>query len=331
MKFIGAVWALICLLYEGCSNPPLPASTARSAPQSRPALRMQELFEHDWPIFKLEADKAWQINIPPGPPFDASALLTTPEGLLTLSDKALGIYRIALDETRSDADLTLLPGVLTAAQLRSAAPIPVERYDIEGLARDSAGRLYVCEESHRWIFRFDPKTGLTERLNIDWAPVQEYFQPNDPNASFEGIALSERILYVANERSSGRIIAVDLESLRIVDHFVARPSNGRTGDVHYSDLCWSSGSLFALLRHHRVVLKIDPAQHRVLAEYDFQRIENDPSLAYQKVLPTGNMEGLAVDERNIWLVTDNNGLPRKRFPADIRPTLVRCRRPDLPN
>jgi hypothetical protein len=40
------------------------------------------------------------------------------------------------------------------------------------------------------------------------------------------------------------------------------------------------------------------------------------------------MEGLAVDENQFWLVTDNNGLGRERYPLDTRPTLFRCPRPD---
>jgi hypothetical protein len=40
------------------------------------------------------------------------------------------------------------------------------------------------------------------------------------------------------------------------------------------------------------------------------------------------MEGLAVDKNYFWLVTDNNGWVRKKFPDDSRPTLFKCARPD---
>jgi hypothetical protein len=40
------------------------------------------------------------------------------------------------------------------------------------------------------------------------------------------------------------------------------------------------------------------------------------------------MEGLAVDRDYFWLCTDNNGLSRKKYPGDTRPTLFKCRRPD---
>ena len=40
-------------------------------------------------------------------------------------------------------------------------------------------------------------------------------------------------LYVANERQMGRIIAVDLESLRVVEDFSVRPLGSNARDVHY--------------------------------------------------------------------------------------------------
>jgi glutamine cyclotransferase len=99
--------------------------------------------------------------------------------------------------------------------------------------------------------------------------------------------------------------------------------------LHYSDLCWFDGALYVLLRHQRCVLKVDPASRRVLAEYDFREFERQPEFAYRREYRTGVMEGLAVDRTHFWLVTDNNGLARTTDQADSRPTLFRCRRPDI--
>jgi hypothetical protein len=75
-----------------------------------------------------------------------------------------------------------------------------------------------------------------------------------------------------------------------------------------------------------VVLEVEPRTHEVLAEFDYQAAED--RLDYRKDLPVGIMEGLAVDRDFIWLATDNNGFGRKSAPGDIRPTLLRCPRPD---
>ena len=149
--------------------------------------------------------------------------------------------------------------------------------------------------------------------------------------SFEGIAVGGDKLYLANERSLGRIIVVDLARLKVIDDFVAYPRGVDGWDVHYSDLCFFEGSLYALLRESRLVLQIDPATHRVLAEFNYRELENDKEVAYRTRYPlVGVMEGLAVDREFIWLATDNNGLSRIRYPGDIRPTLFKCRRTDQP-
>ena len=66
--------------------------------------------------------------------------------------------------------------------------------------------------------------------------------------------------------------------------------------------------------------------HHVLEEFDYR--DSEESLGYRTGLPVGIMEGLALSKDFIWIVTDNNGAPRGRTGHDIRPTLVRCPRPD---
>ena len=167
-----------------------------------------------------------------------------------------------------------------------------------------------------------------ERLAIDWAPVQKYFDPKDRNSSFEGVAVGGGRIYVANERNVGRLIVVDEKSLKVVDNFMVNPANSEAADVHYSDLSWHAGSLYVLLRESYVVLQVNPATHKVVAEFDYRDVEKDPDSLYFYLYPTGLMEGLAVDDTTIWLATDNNGLGRIRAPKDLRPTLFRCPRPD---
>jgi uncharacterized protein YjiK len=212
------------------------------------------------------------------------------------------------------------------SELAPLAPLKEGHYDCEGLARDEMGRIYLCEEGNRWVLRCDPKTGRVERLPIDWAPVEQYFSSVDKNASFEGIAVGRGKLYVANERSSPVVIVVDLGSLRVTGAFHPQPRKGSFFGTHYSDLCWFEGRLWILCRQHRVVLEVNPDTREVLAEFDYEALED--ALGYQKGLPVGIMEGLAVDRDWIWLLTDNNGMPRKSAPHDIRPMLLKCPRPD---
>jgi len=280
--------------------------------------------------YTLKAEHIWQMNLPNGERFDASGLFLDKAGrLLTESDQRIGVYQVKFDAGSNAVNLARIPDCFTAAQLAPFAREKFGRYDCEGVTEDEQGRIYLCEEADRWILRWDPGTKTVERLNIDWRPVEKYFS-SDRNAAWEGIAIHGSTLYVANERKKGRIIVVDLNTLKVIDDYVAPASwSWWFWDAHYSDLCWFEGSLYALMREDHVILKIDPATHLVLAEYNFEQMEHDREVIYHDLYPmTGVMEGLAVDKNYFWLCTDNNGQSRKKYAGDTRPTLFRCRRPD---
>lgn len=346
MQFPFRAWpvalAVLCLSWAGCtsgngptadsgtnaanySEPPAPAGAATN----HPARHQKSFGPHA--TFTLALEQAWQLDAPDGQRFDASALLMRTNGeLWTLSDRGASLYRIEFQPGLAAAKLVLIPDWFTPAQMSSLAPEKHGRFDCEGLAQDARGRVYLCEETDRWILRCDPETHQVERLEISWKPVKKYFSRQNSNASFEGVAVGGDRLYVANERDQGRIIVVDLKTQKVVDDFTIATRRWFNKDVHYSDLSWFAGALYALLREKHLILKLDPSTHAVLAEYDYSALENRPDLAYHTRSGTGVMEGLAVTKNHFWLVTDNNGLPRKRYPEDSRPTLLKCPRPDRP-
>ena len=279
-----------------------------------------------WPRHTLQAEQTVRLNLPGGELFDASGLLRLPDGhFLTVNNRKAGLYRIDFLPDNRSADLIRLPDFFTASQLSGLGLKRGAGLDCEGIAYDRQGRLYLCDETHRWILRCAPGAAGVERLPIDWSPVRDFFTPLDPNASFEGITIGGGKLFVANERSLPVIIIVDLSSLKVRDHFVVYPTSPSLLGTHYSDLAWFEGRLWILLRHDRLVLEVDPRRYTILGEYDYRALEDQ--LGYRKRLPTGIMEGLWVDGDFIWLLTDNNGLGLTSAPNDARPTLVRCRRP----
>jgi Esterase-like activity of phytase len=282
---------------------------------------------YGWPRHILRAEQITSLNLPRGEAFDASGLWLLDSGELLTQRNAHDslLYRIDFLPGSKEANLTPYNDCFTREKLRSLA-IDDKGFDCEGIARDSQGRFYLCEERRRWIFRCDPATDVTDRLDIDWTPVKDYFSTVEPNASFEGIAIGNGILYVANERSSPLIIEVDLKTSRVRKSFVVQPRKSSFLGLHYSDLCWFEDHLWALCRQHRVILKVDPKSRNVVAEYDYADIESN--LGYRTGLPVGLMEGLTVSKDSIWIVTDNNSDPRGRTGNDKRPTLVRCPRPD---
>ncbi len=284
-------------------------------------------------IHQLQPDATWQINLPNLEPFEASGLLLAPDGkLLTLSDRGPEIFEIILPPPKKPATLKLLPQAFPSSQLHRAAPSKKNRYDAEGLAIDNLNRLYFCEESKRWILRWDPASHRVERLPINWSPVKNYFTSKGDNSGFEGLAIGNNHLYVANEREQGRIVEVDLKTLKITQSFEVRTTRAMPWDVHYSDLSWHNDRLYVLCRESRTVLKVNPKTQSVEAEFHFSSFEDNPEWRYRTNIPlVGIMEGLAVDQNHIWLVTDNNDQPRSRYPEDRRPTLFRCPNPDRPD
>lgn len=277
--------------------------------------------------YTLHAAQTWHVDPPGRGRFDASALLLRPDGsLLTVNDKAPGIFEIRF-ATNGTAVLVPLPDAMTPAQLAPFAAEKFGGYDCEGLGQDAEGRIYVSEEANRWILRYDPKRKSVERLAIDWTPVRKWFS-SDRNASFEGVAVGGDRLYVANEREIGRIIVVDIATLKVTDSFQVTPIGMPARDVHYSDLSWFDGELWVLCRESRCVLRVNPATHKVQAQFDYFDLETAPENAYAHPYPYGFVEGLAVAAQNIWLCVDNNGFPRVADKKDCRPTLWRCPRPD---
>jgi len=280
------------------------------------------------PAYTLKADQIWRLECEKPKRFDASALQRLKDGtLVTLDDKTTKLFRV---------ELTGNTGRLVATEheflpqrpARKTGEKPEPRPDPEGLAVDEAGRVFICEESQRQVFRYDPLTRATERLAIDWAPVKKWFSA-DANASWEGIAAGDGKLYLANERSRGRIVVVDAVSLKVERDFQVRPPDVQAADVHYSDLCWHAGHLWVLCRESRCVLQVDAAKEKVLASFDYEAIERDPQNAYAHPFPYGFVEGLLVEADQLWLMVDNNEFPRVADKNDRRPQLWRCPRPDL--
>jgi hypothetical protein len=294
------------------------------APPTKPVARPAPVHH------SLELDQAWQLNLPRDEAFGGSGLQLLPNGqLLAVHDRSPEVFRVEFIEGTNVANLVLHPELFSKSQLAHLAPDRTHRYDIEGIARDHQGRVYLCDEAQRWILRCSPSAPQAERLQIDWSPVEHFFNKHDRNASFEGIAIGNDRLYVANERSHAVIVVVDLDSLTVVNFFSPRPASLRFWEPHYSGLSWHQGILYVLVRESRTILAVDPASGHVRAEYDYRAIELDPEFQYQLVAPfAGVMEGLAVDDDHFWLLTDNNHRPRLRHPHDRRPTLFRCLRPD---
>ena len=153
------------------------------------------------PVYELEADRFWRLEKAHGKRFDASGLLLHKDRVLTVNDRAALLYELVLGEAETAS--VRATSLLGLPEVRNGSG---KAYDLEGIASDDDGNIYVSEESRRIIYR------AGKGLKIDWSPVEKYFRGGE-NASFEGVAVGGGKLWVANERSDPRIIVVDLASL----------------------------------------------------------------------------------------------------------------------
>ena len=313
------LFALGCLYISAALARIVIAAESHSAKGGALTVRKNDGRKH----FILNADATWQLDVKER--FDASALAFHNGKLITVNDRDAVFHELDL-QTNFVAKLKKLD-LFPKARLSQIAPKKGSRFDFEGISKDSQGNLYVSEETQRLVFKSSPDGKTIEVLNFDWSPVKKFLS-GDVNASLEGIAVAGNLLYLANERSSPRIIVIDLASHKVTDSFFVDSEGFAFGGPHYSDLAFFKERLFVLNRNNRCILEVDPKEKRVIAEFSFAQMELAEDFAYKSDYPTGAMEGLAIDENYFWLLTDNNGKSRFKHPQDTRPTLFRCKRPE---
>ena len=279
--------------------------------------------EVDYPVRHLEIESYWRLE-PIRDRFDASGLERSPEGdLLVVRDKELAIYGVRLTPGSDVGVLYPHP------RYRIPDPLPEgignHRFDVEGLAFDAEGTLHVSEESERRVLQVLPGPRLRS-LPLDFSQAVRFFSPRDRNASLEGIAISGGRLFLANERSQGRLLEFDLETGVMIRSFLCKPRGSLWPDPHYSGLDWHDGSLYVLMRDEWMVVELRPPNMSIVRVIGYRDVEMAEQHRYRAAYPlSGAMEGILVEDEAIWLLTDNNGRGRVAAPGDRRPTLFRCR------
>jgi len=276
----------------------------------------------NYPTEFLEVEASWRLQSPDGR-FDASGIERGPKGdLLVVRDSELAVYAVRFQEASDVAALVKLARYGVEAD---DLDVGSSRFDIEGLALDSSGILYACDEFERRVLRFSSQ-GQLDSIPIDLEATAEFFSKTDVNASFEGIAIGDGHLYLANERNRGRLIDLDLKTGELLSSFVCKTGTSIWPDTHYSGLDWHNGKLFALVREEQAIIEIDPEGKTVDRVFRYHGIEFDKQHRYRTLVPfAGVMEGLLIEADVFWLLTDNNGQARFADKTDSRPTLFKCR------
>ena len=144
-----------------------PAADTRSAKGGALTVRTNDGRKH----FTVEAEAAWFLETKVR--FDASALAFYQSKLITVNDQNGEFYELDLSATNR-AQLKRL-NLFPRATLSQVAPKRANRFDLEGIAIDPTGNIYVSEESQRLVFKWNAAAKKVEALTFDWSPVSKFF------------------------------------------------------------------------------------------------------------------------------------------------------------
>ncbi len=289
--------------------------------------------------------------------FDASGLTLADGALFTVNDKLQVpfIFQISFPAAASKPDSP--PSALKLRKFFKGTSRPPVRksphwkgfflyLDLEGITH-CRGQFFAISEQRKEVLRLDSKGKLSYHP-IDFEKYQRSSamggRPVPPpsiwfNAGLEGIACDSegRRLFVALERQPRMIFVLKMPErwekgtvLHPIDHFdlptygLPRKVGKFSLEPNFSGLDFRRGKLYALYRSARLILVADPERHRLLHAYSYY---SSVYGLYRRKKPYGLAEGLAVGERYIWIVLDNNGSARSSDSSDRRPVLLKFELP----
>lgn len=253
---------------------------------------------------------------------EPSGLLLDAGKLLMVADKHdAAIFELRLGNERA-----------TAEPFLKLAPIEPSPLDLEGLARDGDGAWLLASEAQHRVLRAtaDGSTSwATPSLESEGARAGLFAKRG---AGLEGITrLPDGALLLAAEREPRGLLESNPSRNEWHAQAMARSRcpapQARAND--WADLTVWQGRVFALARNaHRVVeLKKEGGVWQEGPAWSYAHAENDPRFAYED-RRFGLGEGLAIDDRYVYVVLDNNRTARAAAPQDQRALLFVFRRPD---
>jgi phytase-like protein len=202
------------------------------------------------------------------------------------------------------------------------------KFDLEGVAVAGDGKLWTVDERDRLLIEHDTDSGAMRQVAGygKLASWHEQLASGRINNGFEGIALLEDKLFLANEMFPGLIVRYTLSGTgEIEPDTVFRI----TGNHDITGLECDSGSLYALGRSASTVYRLDPETGAVAAVASFRREGDLPRYRYaQRMDHYRNSEGLAVGGGRIFIVMDGNFQPCLEKGNQRLPLLLIYRRPN---
>jgi len=274
--------------------------------------------------------------------FQPSALALDRGRLLTVSDHEDGaIYWLELGETAAQARpyVTFSVPEEAAGEVAPAGSRVSGPLDFEALVRIGEGRFWILSEGRYRVLEVVaagdlPGPGRARWLTASFELVGRaagLFQV--PGGDVEGLARSANGgLLIAAERQPRGLLELPPSLVLGAARVWALPDAAyqlpRQRPPDFADLAVVEGAVFALVRNAHLVVRLTraPDGWREGRSWSYAAVENDPRWVYADA-KFGLGEGLAISEQEVFVVLDNNELPRAAAPADRRAQLFRFPRP----
>jgi len=294
------------------------AMVALACCKRAPALSDTRVKCRDRPApLELQLERALPVEGVDG--LEPSALFLDGGQLRTVSDKHdTTIYALSLESNAA----------VVRTFMSFAAPSE-HALDLEGLARADDGSWLLASEGEFRVLKVssDGKTSWATPSLRARGEERGLFQKS--GAGIEGIARTGSTLLLAAEREPRGLLESNGGDQW---HAFAMPESvcpallSRPND--FADLSADGEHIFALIRNSHLVLQLE--KHAGVwtegTAWSYARTENDPRFAYAD-RTFGLGEGLALDAQHVYVILDNNRMPRAAEPGDHRPLLFVFRRP----
>ncbi len=263
-----------------------------------------------------------------GPPnCQPSGLTICDDVLYTISDK----HDDAIFRLDFQGDKVRLRPVI-----RFTLPDPEQRgwFDFEGITCDGEGNFYLISETRFQILKVRARDGQFAWISPNLKPAGQavgLFQIK--NAYAEGLARAgEQRFWVAAERQPRGLIRVELDKEPAQIHAYllnqSRFSFPEGVSTDFAGLYWYRGRLFALVRNAYVFCELIATNEGIREgrAWSFHELAEREEFRYED-MRYGHAEGLAIDDRYVYIILDNNGDARVVNRNDRRPLFFRFLNP----
>ncbi len=271
---------------------------------------------------KLELHRVLPVN---GPKRNQPSGLTISDGTLyAVSDKH--------DDTIFSVELTD-----SYARMKPAYTFKVKAkgyLDFEGLTCDAKGNFYIASEAKCRIIKVAPKSKTGIFVSPDLRPYgkkQGLFKVK--NAFFEGIACRKTgVFMLAVERQPRGLLQVDIRkkdpAVTAWNCDSSRFDFRKDRPYDFAGLFFYQNTLYALQRNAYLIseIKCRPDGFTEGGAWSYGHVIHQKKFMYA-VMRYGMAEGFCMDRKFVYVILDNNEVPRLHFPKDRRPLLLILKNP----